>query len=86
MRMTNLPAVFPANTITVGKAQLTVFYQPKPFAASHDAVVLFPKFKCNKYIGLFMCAVIKMKHIDFTMVDRYNWKQLKNCKLSFLLF
>ena len=59
MRMTNLPAVFPANTITVGKAQLTVFYQPKPFAASHDAVVLFPKFKCNKYIGLFMCAVIK---------------------------
>lgn len=25
MRMTNLPAVFPANTITVGKAQLTVF-------------------------------------------------------------
>ena len=29
------------------------------------AVVLFPKFKCNKYIGLFMCAVIKNEAYRF---------------------
>lgn len=55
--MTNLPAVFPANTITVGKAQLTVFYQPKPFQHPHDAVVPFPKIQItNPSILVYLCV------------------------------
>lgn len=59
----------PGNTITVsydgsiGEA----FYQPEPYFALDDINVLYPKFKLNPYVAMFLCAVIRQEKF------RYNY-------------
>ena len=62
-----LVEMFHGNVITVnyngsvGEA----FYQEKPFWASDDVNVLYPKFVLNKYIAMFLIAVIKQDKYRF---------------------
>jgi hypothetical protein len=63
----NKKFVHKANTITlsyngsIGEA----FYQLEPFWATDDVNVLYPKFKLNPYIAIFLCTLIP--------TEKYRW-------------
>lgn len=65
----------PANTITVsynGSVGET-FYQTKPFWASDEVNVLYPKFPLTKEIALFICPIIKSVGKNYQFIDK--WKK-----------
>lgn len=71
----NIENMHPANIITVcynGSVGET-FYQDEPFLASDDVNVLYPKFKMNRNIGLFVAPLIKSISARYNYVDK--WKQ-----------
>lgn len=71
----NTENMHPANIITVcynGSVGET-FYQDKPFLASDDVNVLYPKFNMNRNIGLFVAPLIKSISARYNYVDK--WKQ-----------
>ena len=71
----NTENLHPANTITVcynGSVGET-FYQDAPFWASDDVNVLYPKFKMNRNIALFIAPLIKAVSYKYNFVDK--WKQ-----------
>ena len=76
-------AIHQGNTITinyngsVGEA----FYQPKPFWASDDVNVLYPKFKFNKYIGLFIVTVIRQDKYRFNYGRKWELERMKESKI-----
>lgn len=60
--------IFDGNCITVSNNGSVgyAFYQCKPFTCSHDVNPLYlKKYTLNKYIALFLCAVIE--------IERYRW-------------
>lgn len=79
----NLPPIFEGNLISVnyngsvGEA----FYQPIPFFATDDVLVLeplsksFPRF--NMKIGLFLCSVIKLERFRFHYSRKWNIERMK---------
>jgi type I restriction enzyme M protein len=80
---TNLVPNFEGNVISVnyngsvGEA----FYQPVPFFATDDVLVLnpkknyFPRF--NEKIGLFICSVIKLERFRFHYSRKWNIERMK---------
>ena len=72
-------AIHKGNTITVnyngsvGEA----FYQPNPFWASDDVNVLYPKFKLNKYVALFIITVIKHDKYRYNYGRKWETKRMK---------
>lgn len=72
------------NTITVNYngSVAESFYQPKSFWASDDVNVLYPKFKMNQYIALFIVTLIKLEKYRFNYgrkwhMERMNVSQIK---------
>lgn len=65
MAFTDLESEFEGNCLTIGKVDMATFYQNRPFCATSDVTVLIPKFKFNKYIGLFIKTVIEL--------EKYKW-------------
>lgn len=67
------------NTITVnyngsvGEA----FYQPKSFWASDDVNVLYPKFRFNKYIAMFIIPLIKKEKYRFNYGRKWESSRMK---------
>jgi hypothetical protein len=67
------------NTITVnyngsvGEA----FYQPNPFWASDDVNVLYPKFKFNKYIAMFLLPIIRKEKFKFNYGRKWETDKMK---------
>jgi hypothetical protein len=67
------------NTITVnyngsvGEA----FYQPNPFWASDDVNVLYPKFKFNKYIAMFLLPIIRKEKFRFNYGRKWEMDKMK---------
>lgn len=59
--------IFKANSITVDMF-CNAFYQNHDYyAVSHGRVnVLYPKFKCNVFIGLFICGIINKEKFKFS--------------------
>lgn len=56
------PADYSSNCITISiRGGGNSFYQEKPFSASLNTLILKPKFKINKYIGLFLCSIIDIE-------------------------
>ena len=73
--ISNNESVHPANTLTVcynGSVGET-FYQDKPFWASDDVNVLYPRFEMNMYIGMFIAPIIKAVSTRYNFIDK--WKQ-----------
>lgn len=72
------------NTITVnyngsvGEA----FYQPKPFWASDDVNVLYPKFKMNRYIALFFVTLIRKEIFRFNYGRKWNMERMNVSKIK----
>ncbi|MDR0560840.1 MAG: restriction endonuclease subunit S [Prevotellaceae bacterium] len=67
------------NTITinyngsVGEA----FYQPNSFWASDDVNVLYPKFKFNKYIAMFLLPIIRKEKFRFNYGRKWEMDTMK---------
>ena len=67
------------NTITVnyngsvGEA----YYQPVPFYASDDVNVLYPKFRLNKYIALFIVAIIKNEKYRYNYGRKWHMERME---------
>lgn len=58
---------------SVGEA----FYQNEPFWASDDVNILFLKnHPLNKYIGLFLCTLIKKEKYRFSYGRKWNIEQM----------
>jgi hypothetical protein len=57
----------PAGLITVSYngSIAEAFYQPRPFVASDDINVLYPRFSITKYSAIFLCTVISCEKYRF---------------------
>lgn len=66
------------NTITVNYngSVAEAFYQPKPFWATDDVNVLYPKFEMNQYIALFIVALIKLEKYRFNYGRKWHVKRM----------
>jgi hypothetical protein len=67
------------NTITIsrtGGAGIP-FYQNRPYCASENIYILQPKFRLNKYIGLFLITLIKKERYRFNYGRILNEGRLK---------
>jgi len=66
------------NTITINYngSVAEAFYQPKPFWASDDVNVLYPKFEMNQYIALFMVTLIKMEKYRFNYGRKWHMERM----------
>ena len=66
------------NTITVNYngSVAEAFYQPKPFWASDDVNVLYPKFKMNQFIALFIVSLIKIEKYRFNYGRKWHMERM----------
>lgn len=80
----NLEPMHPANVITVnynGNGVAEAFYQPEPFFASDDVNVLYPKFKLDSAVALFVSAIIKREKYRFNYGRKWNLERMKESKI-----
>lgn len=73
------------NTITVnynGNGVAEAFYQPKPFWASDDVNVLYPKFKMNPLNALFIATIIKAEKYRFNYGRKWHVKRMNTSKIK----
>ena len=72
------------NTITVNYngSVAEAFYQPKPFWASDDVNVLYPKFKMNQYSALFIVSLIKLEKYRFNYGRKWHMERMKESKIK----
>lgn len=72
----NLEPDFKGNCIITGKVGCTAFYQPNDFCATSDVNIFIPKnFVLNKYIGLYLVAVINKS-------ENYKWNYGRQCRVG----
>jgi hypothetical protein len=66
------------NTISVNYngSVAEAFFQPKPFWASDDVNVLYPKFTINQYIGLFIASLIKLEKYRFNYGRKWHLERM----------
>lgn len=77
---------FPSNCITIANTgQGSVgfpTYQEFPFYATNNITALIPKFDCTKYIGLFLCALIKKDRYKYSWGRVLNDTRINDAKLK----
>lgn len=71
-------AIHKGNTITVNYngSVAEAFYQSREFWASDDVNVLYPKFKMNKYIALFIVVLIKQEKYRFNYGRKWHLSRM----------
>ena len=74
------PAIHDGNTITVNYngSVAEAFYQPEPYWACDDCNVLYPKFKLNPYIALFLTTIIRNEKYRFNYGRKWHVERMKN--------
>jgi hypothetical protein len=72
------------NTITVNYngSVAESFYQPKPFWASDDVNVLYPKFKMNHFNALFIATIIKAEKYRFNYGRKWHVERMNTTKIK----
>lgn len=72
------------NTITVNYngSVAESFYQPKPFWASDDVNVLYPKFKMNPFHALFIATVIRAEKYRFNYGRKWHMERMNTTKIK----
>ncbi|MDR1883084.1 MAG: restriction endonuclease subunit S [Prevotella sp.] len=80
----NCEHIHSANTITlsyngsIGEA----FYQPKPFWATDDVNVLYPKFELNPYIAMFLCALLPIEKYRFGYGRKWDKEMMQETEIK----
>lgn len=78
------PPMHPSNVITVvynGNGVAEAFYQPEPFFASDDVNVLYPKFKLDAVVALFICTIIRREKYRFNYGRKWNLERMNDSKI-----
>lgn len=82
----NREHVHPGGTLTVAyngqKAMGKAFWQPKPFWASDDVNVLYPKFELNEQIALFLQPVFWEASHAFSYDNKWNKAAMEQTTLT----
>jgi hypothetical protein len=63
---------------SVGEA----FYQPIPYFALDTENILYPKFKLNKEIGLFLVTIIRKEKDKFNYGRKWNLERMKQSTIK----
>jgi hypothetical protein len=74
-----------ANTITANRGGSVghFFYQPVDYLATPvDVRILTPKFKMNKYVGLFFAALLRLEKFRFNYSRKMGTDRLKKLKIK----
>lgn len=84
---TSVTAVDPiheGNTIGVNRngSVAEAFYQPIPFCSTEDVHIFKPKFKMNKYIGLFMATLIRREKYRYNYGRKWGIARMKVSKIK----
>lgn len=68
-----------ANTISVSYNGSIgyAFYQDKEFWATDDVNVLYPKFKLNKYLAMYLCSLIEKEQYRFCYGRKWDLEMMK---------
>ena len=77
-------AIHAANTITVnynGAGVADAFYQPSPFWASDDVNVLYPKFKINPSVALFIATIIRQEKYRFSYGRKWHLERMSDSEI-----
>jgi hypothetical protein len=72
------------NTITVnynGSVGIA-FYQVNPYWASDDVNVLYPKFKLNRFIGMFLITLIRREIFRFNYGRKWYLERMQESKIK----
>lgn len=65
-------------TVSYNGSIAEAFYQPKPFVASDDINVLYPKdYSLNTYIALFLCTIINKEKYRFNYGRKWNKEKME---------
>ena len=83
-KISNNEHVHKGNVITVSYngSIAEAFYQPKPFWATDDVNVLYPKFSLTPYIALFLCTIIHKEKYRFNYGRKWDKKMMKESKIK----
>ena len=57
------------------------FYQERPFWATDDVNVLYPKFEINKYNALFLAPLIKAAGKNYVYKDKWQIEDMKKTSI-----
>lgn len=74
------PANHSGGTITVnynGNGVADAYYQPKPYWASDDVNILYPKFDLTPYRALFLCTLIRQEKFRFNYGRKWHLGRMK---------
>ena len=73
-----------ANTITVSYNGSIgyAFYQDKEFWATDDVNILYPKFNLNRYIAIFICALIEKERYRFCYGRKWDLEAMKKSRIK----
>ncbi len=74
MEFTDLEPAFNGNCLTIGKVEMTNFFQPLPFCATSDVTVLVPKFEMSEYCALFLKVILD--------TEKYRWTYGNQIRLN----
>ena len=75
----NSEHIHPGNTMVVvydGHATGRAYYQDEPYWASDSVNVLYPKFRLNKYIGLYLVPIFEKVGEKFVYTDKWNQEKM----------
>lgn len=83
-QFTNLPARFPGGLVTVASNGSVgeAFYQPEPFVASDDVVVLRAKDGISEAASLFLCTVIRNEQYRFSYGRKWFTSRMQDHVLN----
>lgn len=71
------------NVLTIDSAVLGFCtYQEKNFSASDHVELLIPKFKMNKYIGLFFVTIINKENFRYNYGIKFNQGKIRKTKIK----
>lgn len=82
-RYIDLPAEHPANTISVARNGSVgeAFVQPRPFFATDDVHVLYPRLRVSKEALLFVCAIIRRERYRFNYGRKWSVKGMREAQI-----
>lgn len=64
-------------TVNYNGSVAEAFYQPKPYWASDDVNVLYPKFKMTPFSAIFLCTLIKKEKFRFNYGRKWHLGRMK---------
>jgi hypothetical protein len=82
--VTNVQPIHDGNTIGVNRngSIAEAFYQPIPFCSTEDVHIFEPKFKMNKYTGLFISTLIKKEKYRYNYGRKWGITRMKVSKIK----